>query len=45
MGYIFGAYAIIFGIIGVYLLTIMGRQRSLEREIENMRRVLEREGH
>jgi len=44
MVYLFGAYAVIFGIIGIYLFTLMNRQRALERELANMRRVLERQG-
>jgi len=42
VAYLFIAYGVIFGLIGLYLVTLMTRQKNLERDIRIIKRVLDR---
>jgi len=41
--YLFSAFSITWGIIFVYILSILKRQRSLERELDKIKEILEKE--
>jgi CcmD family protein len=43
MGYLFAAYAVFWALTFVFVFSIASRQKRLEKEIEALRRALERE--
>lgn len=44
LSYLFGAYAAVWGLVFVYVLSLARRSQSLEREIGELRELLERRG-
>jgi CcmD family protein len=43
MGYLFAAYAVFWALTFLFVFSIASRQKRLEKEIEALRRALERE--
>jgi CcmD family protein len=43
MGYLFAAYAVFWALTFIFVFSIASRQKRLEKEIEALRRALERE--
>lgn len=44
MGYLFAAYAVFWALTFIFVFTIASRQKRLQKEIEALKKALEREG-
>lgn len=42
MSYLFAAYAVVWIVLFAYVMTISSRQRKLDREMETLKKLLER---